>query len=200
MAAKKKAATGIADSAMRRSSSRAFERREEPPQFYPINRAAMDNEVEKLAKLLDGGANIEQPDNVDGATPLINACRYDAPEAALALILRGANIDATCQGGDTAIGWAAVNNMTGVGRVLIEKGCNMNVELNGRDSIEEYARDYSDNNPEFYAMMLDAIENRDRRLADEAAAAAEARAKAYAEGATVLDKPMTVAKPITFKQ
>ncbi|MEZ0261657.1 MAG: ankyrin repeat domain-containing protein [Alphaproteobacteria bacterium] len=188
------------DSAMRRSSSRSFERREEPPKFYPINSAAMENEVDKLIQLLEQGANIEQPDNVDHSTPLINACGHEATEAALELIKRGANIHAVANDGDTAIMWAAVNGMVEVGRVLIEKGCDMNIEVNSRKTIQEYARDYSDQHPEFYEMMLEAIETRDQRIAAEAQAAADARAKAFNEGATVLDKSMTVAKPITLKR
>jgi len=201
MATKKKPALrGVDDSAMRRSSSRAFERRDEPPPFPPVNRAAMDNEVEKMVELLEAGANIEQPDNVDKATPLINACRYNSPLSALELIKRGANIDGSKNCRDTPIGWAAVNGMVEVGRCLILKGCNLNVEVNSRKTIQDYARDYSDRHPDFYKMIEGALEERARRLAAEAQAEAEARAKAYGDGATILSNPITVTKPITLKR
>jgi ankyrin repeat protein len=191
---------GKDDSAMRRSSSRAFERHDAPPPFPPVNRAAMDGEVETLVKLLEAGADIEIPDNVDKATPLINACRYESALTALELITRGANIHGSENCRDTPIGWAAVNGMVEVGRCLILKGCNLNVEFNGRKTIQEYARDYSNDHPDFYKMVGEAIEERDRRRAAQAQAEAEARAEAYSNGATILSNPMTVTKPITLKR
>lgn len=201
MAPKRKPALrGVDDSAMRRSSSPAFAKRENPPPFPPINRAAMDGEVEKMVELLEAGANIESPDNVDKAPPLLNACRYNSPLTALELIKRGANIDGSKNCRDTPIGWAAVNGMVEVGRCLILKGCNLNVEVNSRKTIQDYARDYSDRHPDFYKMVGEAIEERDRRRAVQAQAEADARAKAYAEGATILNGPITVTRPITLKR
>jgi ankyrin repeat protein len=200
MPAKKATAEKLKAEGLSRRSSPAFARRDDPPMFPPVNRAAMDNNVEKLVELLDKGANIEELDNDDRATPLIGACRYNKPDTALELIKRGANIDARTRDRGTAIGWAAVNGMVEVGRLLIEKGCDLNVQVNSRKTIPEYARDYSDRHPDFYKMVGEAIEARDRRIAAEAQAAADARAKAYAEGATVLNSPITVTKPITLKR
>jgi ankyrin repeat protein len=199
-ARKIKGAMPVNDSAMRRSSSPAFATQDRPPPYPPVNQAARDNDVEKMVELLEKGANIDQPDNIDGATPLMNACRYNQPDTALELIRRGANVEPAARSHDKPIAWAAVNGMVEVGRALILKGCDLNLEVNGRKSIPAYARDFSDRHPEFYKMVGEAIEERDRLIAAAAAAEAEKRAKAFSDGATVLEQPLTVAKPITLKR
>ena len=72
----------------------------------PLLYASRDGRMETARLLLDGGANVNQPD-VNGITPLIIAITNNHPDVARFLIDRGADIKAVDWYGRTPL-WAAV--------------------------------------------------------------------------------------------
>jgi ankyrin repeat protein len=163
----------------------------EQPMFPPINEAAMHGKLSEVKKLLDAGANIEEPDNNDGSTPLILAVRYDHPEIALELIARGANVRAKERGGGTAMIWAATNNMIEVGRKMVEKGADAAVRTQNINPMR-VEQDFMD-------MLAEATAERLARAETKKQAKADAFARAL-EDAVVLKKKMPIMKPITLKR
>ena len=104
--------------------------------FSPLHLAvSYDVAVENIHALLDGGADIEarmwstdkQPDN-KGMTPLHAAAAEGAPEAVIALLERGAKIEATDgQFGITPLHAAASASLENT-RILIQAGANIKAE------------------------------------------------------------------------
>lgn len=102
----------------------------------PLLRAARAADLPVMQRLIAAGANVELP-NVNGITPLMAAAgnaqsrvdtrgRYKTEEQALAaidlLLAAGASIDATDNGGQTALFGAAMRGWNDVVRKLVQNG------------------------------------------------------------------------------
>ena len=165
------------------------------PMFPLLNEAAMNGDLDLVREMLDGSADIEQRDNNDKSTPLILAARYVHPDVALELIRRGADVNARTRDGDTALLWAAVNNLVDVGRKLIENGADFSVEANGNKSVWDIANLQS--KQPFRDMLPEAMEARVRK--QEEAARAKAL-QAELKDCAVLQRKIAVLKPFVLRR
>lgn len=76
----------------------------------------------------------------DKPVPLIQAAKADHPKAALALIAKGADVNARSPDGTTALMWAAHNNEVAVARALLRKGAHVGVvNLYGTSAMQQAA-------------------------------------------------------------
>jgi ankyrin repeat protein len=82
--------------------------------------AVEEGNIHELKELIDKGANVNQVDEEEGVTPLIQACMFGRVDAVGALIHAGANIETPdSANGATPLMWAAIRDP---GKEAREKG------------------------------------------------------------------------------
>jgi tetratricopeptide (TPR) repeat protein len=97
--------------------------------FYtPLQQAAMKGDVKKVQELLDKGANVNE---WKWGTPLMFAASEGKLEVVKLLVSRKAEVNATSQGGWTALGWAAMNGHQDIVDFLIISGADVSLAANG---------------------------------------------------------------------
>ncbi len=88
-----------------------------------LAQVAQQCDTEKLARLLDAGADIESRHKGTGRTALLSAVIAGHREAVELLLARGARLDVACTAmGCTALAWACLQGNTDLAALLIERG------------------------------------------------------------------------------
>ncbi|HUN26031.1 MAG TPA: ankyrin repeat domain-containing protein [Steroidobacteraceae bacterium] len=93
-----------------------------------------------LGALLAAGAGLGVAFADDAPSPLIEAAQAGNERAALALVARGANVNARSPDGTTALMWAAENDEVDLTRALLKKGADVAaVNLYGTSAMQQAA-------------------------------------------------------------
>ena len=104
--------------------------------YTPLIRAIRNSKLEEAEALLDRGADVNEPASEPahdkGWTPLLEASIF-LPGLMKSLVNRGANVNATDLGGNTALFWAACGSDTEIVKLMLAKGANVNMQ----DSISQ---------------------------------------------------------------
>jgi hypothetical protein len=95
-----------------------------------ICRAISEDNEEEVIRLLDADPALLEREQYDGDRPLAFAAATGHLGVVLLLIERGANINATGDGGNTALHWTAVQGHEEVVALLLEKGAHANTRDN----------------------------------------------------------------------
>lgn len=90
-----------------------------------------DNDIKAVKELIASGANINQQDEMNGYTPLMEACYRNYKEMAKLLISEGADIDHQSKRGTTSLILACSFNKFEVAKLLISEGADLNIR--GKD-------------------------------------------------------------------
>ena len=93
----------------------------------PLHSAVESGDAQRVARIIDRGANIEEPDD-DKYTPLHLAAGMGSVEMATVLLDRGARVDSTDEHGETPLHIAAFVGHADVARLLIERGHPVNAD------------------------------------------------------------------------
>ena len=92
---------------------------------------------ERIIKLINDGADLEERDEETNATILILACRDGDTWLVPLLIEKGADLDAKDKDESTALMYASWNGFTEVVRLLIEKGADLHLkDAAGNDALD----------------------------------------------------------------
>ncbi|XP_072034493.1 transient receptor potential cation channel subfamily A member 1-like [Amphiura filiformis] len=92
--------------------------------------AAEGNDASRIYELIRRGANVNVKSPVDCATPLHMAARYNCPDAAEALLKRGADVTDALINGQTALHICCRRGFLNIAKVLIDSG---SADVNSRD-------------------------------------------------------------------
>ena len=89
-------------------------------------RSFAPGDAELVSALLDGGADPNLADTLEGDTPLMSAARYHAYETSMidALLAKGADMEKVNKNGDTALHVAASAGAAITAAYLIKRGAN----------------------------------------------------------------------------
>jgi len=111
----------------------------------PLQLAAMTDNMEVVRMLVDGGANIDIADPVNGLRPLHNCATNGCTNVCKFLLQRGADMDAQTDQGDTALHLAAANNHLDIVALLLSFHANHSIRNNAGFRAEQIAaaRDYT---------------------------------------------------------
>ena len=92
------------------------------PPLSPLIVAAREGDTARIAELVKAGANVNERGGVNDWTPLMHAVHKNQPEAVVALLAAGADIDATAgaRGRDTALRLAEVQDRPEIAGILRE--------------------------------------------------------------------------------
>lgn len=93
----------------------------------PLIKASTKGDALAVQKLLDEGANVNEPDSY-GTTPLMHAIQYQNIETIESLIKKGANINVKDKYGNTALHYAAYSSNYKIIKLLIDIEADVNVK------------------------------------------------------------------------
>ncbi|MGB7925158.1 MAG: ankyrin repeat domain-containing protein [Pyrinomonadaceae bacterium] len=120
----------------------------------PVVKAAMDDDLDALRKLLDAGANVNTVDENYGLTALAMAAGNGNLEMVQLLLWYGADVNAKGPRGNTALMNLSGRSTAEVARALINAGAN--VALQDEDGDTALILLASDNNTEVLQALIDA--------------------------------------------
>lgn len=104
--------------------------------YTALIRAIRNEKLEDAEALLDHGADVNvpasEPAHDKGWTPLLEASIF-LPGMMKSLVERGARVDATDSGGNTALFWASCGSDQEILKLMLAKGANVNMQ----DSIDQ---------------------------------------------------------------
>ncbi|MGB9835608.1 MAG: ankyrin repeat domain-containing protein [Candidatus Saccharicenans sp.] len=120
--------------------------------FTPLQRAAMDGDVNKVKMLLDKGTDINE---WKYGTPLMFAASSGRLEVVKLLVARGANINAQAEAGWTALGWAAMEGHKEIVDFLIASGADVDLALRGLQQMDKNGHGTSTKLESGYKMIQD---------------------------------------------
>ena len=90
--------------------------------------AAQNGDADRVALLINDGADINATDEESGGTPLHRAAEKDSLNVATLLINNGADINAKNKNGDTPLNWTAEEDSLNVATLLINNGADINAK------------------------------------------------------------------------
>lgn len=93
----------------------------------PLVKASASGDTATIQKLIDEGANINEPDN-RGYTPLMHAVWSGKTETVKVLINKGADINAKDSYGYTPLLWASSYGYADIAKLLIGRGADINAK------------------------------------------------------------------------
>jgi len=96
----------------------------------PLIKASQAGDSLAVQKLIDQGANINEPDD-SGYTPLMHAVWSGNIDTVKVLLNKGANVNASDKSGYTSLFWAASYGYSDIAGLLISRGA----DINARDSL-----------------------------------------------------------------
>jgi len=116
----------------------------------PLIKAAASGDSSAVEKLVNEGANINEPDS-NGYTPLMHAVWSRKTETVKVLINKGADVNAKDKNGYTPLLWAVSYGYSEIAKILLDKGANVNAKAN--DGSTPYSLAVQANSPELKLLM-----------------------------------------------
>ena len=106
--------------------------RKPPPTDSSVCDAAHDGQLKRLRKLLDKGGNPDAKETFGSA--LMMACLEDNDQCAALLLERGARVNQTREGGETALHNACANGSVRCTKLLLDAGANPSARAKDNDT------------------------------------------------------------------
>jgi ankyrin repeat protein len=117
----------------------------------PLIRASSSGDSSTVQKLINEGANVNEPDS-RGYTPLMHAVWSRDVETVQVLLNKGVDVNAKDKKGYTALLWASSYGLNDIAKYLIAKGANVNVK--GNDNSTPYFLAVWTNNTELAKLLI----------------------------------------------
>lgn len=117
----------------------------------PLIRASSSGDSATVQKLINEGANVNEPDS-RGYTPLMHAVWSRDVETVQVLLNKGVDVNAKDKNGYTALLWASSYGLNDIAKHLIAKGADVNVK--GNDNSTPYFLAVQTNNTELAELLI----------------------------------------------
>lgn len=110
----------------------------------PLIKASKEGNYQAVQKLIDAGANINEPDSKEGYNALFYAVEYGQLEVVNILISKGANLESKDSLGMTPLAFAAnygynSPNADNIIKMLIKSGANINAKSPGGETVLDFS-------------------------------------------------------------
>lgn len=157
----------------------------------PLQKAAEDDDLPYLQKLLREGADVNGPQEPESLTPLMWAIMHKNEKMLEALLERRPDLEIKDNNGWTALMYATRGNSLKMTKMLLDAGAD--IDAKDKSGLHAGSPDAGMNNPDIPVMLLECAEKREA-----AAMVQDARraSDAFHEG---LSETISVAKPLNIK-